>query len=191
MPLAPLIVALGVLTGNPVIPSGAEPPLKVAVLSIDLNNLHKTEPDTALLGRIRRLANALRTRLAGACGYEVVAFDSQAEAAAHLTDEYFYEHPDVAAALAGRAGADWVVIPRLNRASAWASDLQAHVVRVRDAALINNRIVEFKGLELGPELAERLIERGAAWMADQISQVLEHSQHPAAPSPRRCSPQTS
>ncbi len=158
------------------------------MLTIDLNNLHKTAPDTALAGRITRLAEALRARLGTACGYQVVAVDSAAEAAAHRTDSYFYDHPDIAVGLAHDVGADWVIIPRLNRATAWASDLQAHVVRVRDTALVSTRIVEFKGLELTPELASRLTERGSAWMADQLSQVIELSQPHSSPPARRCPP---
>jgi len=189
MPIPGLILALSALAGrSAAILQSPEPPLKVAVLVIDLNNLHKTLPDTFLPGRIQRLAIALRTRLTAACGYHVVAVDSAVEAAAHVTNEYFYEHPDVAAALARRAGAEWVIIPRLNRASAWAADLQAHIVRVRDSALVSNRIVGLKGLELGPDLAARLIERGAAWMADQVSQVLERATRPVGPWPRRCAP---
>jgi hypothetical protein len=47
------------------------------------------------------------------------------------------------------------------------------------------RIVEVKGIELSPELASQLVERGAAWMADQLSQAIEH----AAGAPgRRCPP---
>jgi hypothetical protein len=158
------------------------------VLRIDLNNIHKSAPDSALAGRIRRLTEAVRARLANACGYEVVSIDPATEAAAHATDGYFYDHPDVAVGLAHGAGADWVIIPRLNRASAWAADLQAHVVRVRDTVLVSNRVVEFKGLELGPELAARLTERGSAWMADQVSQVIELARSPAGAAVRRCRP---
>ena len=166
----------------------AEPPPKVALLAIDLNNLHKSAPDSALAGRIARLADAVRARLAAACGYEVVLVDSAAEATAHVTNGYFYDHPDVAVGLVLGAGADWVVIPRLNRATAWAADLQAHVVRVRDTVLVSNRIVEFKGLELTPELAARLTERGSAWMADQLSQAIELARGPTRPRVRRCPP---
>jgi hypothetical protein len=166
----------------------AEPPPRVVVLAIDLNNLHKSAPDSAFAGRIARLADALRARLAAACGYDVVPVDPAAEATAHVTDGYFYEHPDVAVGLALRAGADWVIIPRLNRASAWAADLQAHVVRVRDTVLVSNRIVEFKGLELTPELAARLTARGSAWMADQLSQAIELARSPTGARGRRCPP---
>jgi hypothetical protein len=169
--------------------SGRTPdPSKVVVLTIDLNNIHKSPPDSALARRISGLAGALRTRLATACGYEVVSLDPATEAGAHLTEGYFYDHPDIAVHLAHEVGADWVIIPRLNRASAWVADLQAHVVRVRDTVLISNRIVELKGLELTPELAARLIDRGSAWMADQLSQVIELARHPAGARIRRCPP---
>ena len=163
------------------------PAPRVAVLTIDLNNIHKTDPDTALPGRLSRLGEALRSRLA-TCGYEVVAVDPEAETRAHATDGYFYEHVDVAAALAGKAEADWVVIPRLNRASAWVADLQAQVVRVSDTTLVSNRIIELKGIELTPELGARLVDRGAAWMADQLAQAIEHARNPEGPISRRCPP---
>jgi uncharacterized protein DUF2380 len=144
MPYARSLVGLALLTLLGAFTRTADPPPKVVVLTIDLNNLHKSAPDSALAGRIARLADALRTRLATACGYEVVRVDAATVAAAHVTDGYFYDH-DVAAGLALGAGADWVIIPRLNRATAWVTDLQAHVVRVRDTVLVSNRIVEFRG----------------------------------------------
>ena len=126
----------------------AEPAPKVVVLAIDLNNLHKTAPDTSFAGRLARLAEALRTRLAS-CGYEVIALDPVVEGEARATEGYFYEHPDVAAALAAGVGADWVIVPRLNRASAWAADLQAHVVRVSDTGEQPDRGVQGAGADAG------------------------------------------
>ncbi len=181
-----LAVALLALSGAPA--RTAEPRPRVVVLAVDLNNLHYSAPDSAFAGRVARLADALRARLGSACGYEVVRVDSATAAAAHVTDGYFYDHPDVAAGLARGVGADWVIIPRLNRASAWVADLQAHVVRVRDTVLVSNRIVELKGLELTPELAARLTERGSAWMADQLSQVIELARSPTGTVTRRCPP---
>jgi hypothetical protein len=181
-----LSLALSALLGAST--PASEPPPRVVVLTIDLNNIHKSAPDSAFAGRIERLAAALRVQLANACGYEIVQIDPAVEAAAHVTDGYFYDHPDVAAGLARDVGAEWVVVPRLNRATAWAADLQAHVVRVRDTMLVSNRIVELKGLELTPELAARLTERGSAWMADQLSQVIELARNPTGGRTRRCPP---
>ena len=179
-----IILAAAVLGGAGHYPDPSR--TSITVLSIDLNNLANSAPDPALPGRILDLAAELRATLAGPCGYEVVALDTAAETAAHATTGYFYAHPDVAAALARSAGAEWVIVPRVNRASPWVTDLQAHVVRVRDTVLVSNRIVEIKGIELDSALAARLAERGAAWMADQISQVIERASDPGASSIRRC-----
>ena len=109
-----------------------------------------------------------------------------AQASAETRPGYWYAHPDLAVTLTGLEQADWVIIPRLNRASPWVADLQAHVVRVRDTTVVSNRIVEIKGLELTPELASRLVERGAAWMADQISQSIEIASGGGSVARRRC-----
>lgn len=162
------------------------PPTRVAVLSIGLNDLANQPPNPDLPARLRLLARSLREHLGGNCGYQLVPVDSVVEAAAEIAMGYLYQHPDVAVGLAAAMHADWVVIPRLNRASPWVTDLQAHVVRVRDTVLVSNRIVELKGIELTPELAAKLAERGGAWMADQVSQAIEHSATGPGSSPRRC-----
>lgn len=169
-------------------PTDSTSPRRVAVLSIALNDLSNQPISPELPARMRSLATALRERLATGCGYRVVPVSSSLETAAEAGPGYLYAHPDIAVGLASPTQTEWVVIPRLNRASPWVTDLQAHVVRVRDTALISNRIVELKGIELSPELAERLVERGAAWMADQLSQAIEHSSGAVGPARRRCPP---
>lgn len=162
------------------------PPRRVAVFSIELNDLSNQPLTPALSSRIQFLTAALREQLTRACGYTVVPIDSVAEASAQVTIGYLYAHPEVALRVTPATEADWIIIPRLNRASTWVADLQAHVVRVRDTVIVSNRIVELKGLELTPELAARLTERGAAWMADQVSQVIEHASNNKAAVSRRC-----
>ena len=162
------------------------PPVRVAVLAIALNNLANQPPNPDLQARLLLLGGALRERLASGCGYELVPVDSAAEAAAETGAGYLYAHPDVAVGLVAPQEADWVIVPRLNRASPWVTDLQAQVVRVRDAVVVSNRIVELKGIELTPELAARLAERGGAWMADQVSQAIEHAVSGEAVAARRC-----
>jgi len=43
-----------------------------------------------------------------------------------------------------------------------------------------------EGIELTPELAAKLAERGGAWMADQVSQAIEHAAIGQTQRPRRC-----
>jgi hypothetical protein len=166
--------------------SAAPPPARIVVFPITLNDLSNQPVSPELAARMRQLGNVLRERLATACGYQAATVDSFAVGSAESAPGYLYEHPDLAVGLAGSPPPEWVIIPRLNRASPWVTDLQAHVVRVRDSALVSNRIVEVKGIELGPELAAKLIERGAAWMADQVSQAIEHSSGATRPVARRC-----
>jgi hypothetical protein len=59
-------------------------------------------------------------------------------------------------------------------------------VRVRDTTVVSNRIVEVKGIEMQPDLAAKLVDRGAAWMADQVSQAIEHAAGPESSPKRRC-----
>jgi len=160
-------------------------PARVAVLPIDLNDVSNQPVPAVLEERMESLTTALSDHLATACGYTVVG-SKGADSREKLGPGYYYAHPDLAVALTRAAEPDWVVIPRLNRASPWVADLQAHVVRVRDTTIVSNRIVEIKGLELAPELASRLVDRGAAWMADQISQSIESAAGTEAGGRRRC-----
>lgn len=162
------------------------PPARVAVLPIDLNDVSNQPVSPELGARLARLSAALGARLGTACGYTIVPLEQPAQSPVHAAPGYLYAHPDVAVALMGPEQADWIIIPRLNRASPWVADLQAHVVRVQDTAIVSNRIVEIKGLELTPELASRLVDRGAAWMADQISQSIETASGAETGSRRRC-----
>ena len=162
------------------------PPHRVAVLPIDLNDVSNQPVSPELRARLAGLAEALSTRLGSACGYTIVRLELPASSPSAEKPGYLYAHPDEAVTLMGPQRTDWVIIPRLNRVSPWVADLQAHVVRVRDTAIVSNRIVEIKGLELTPELASRLVDRGAAWMADQISQSIETAAGADLAARRRC-----
>jgi hypothetical protein len=160
------------------------PARRITLFAVALNDVSNQAISPDLPARIKRLTGALGERLTTACGYRVTA----TEAIADTVDNgptYLYAHPELAVSRAGPA-AEWVIVPRLNRATPWVTDLQANVVRVRDTSVVSNRIVEVKGIELGPELAAKLIERGAAWMADQLSQAIEHAAGSVGPELRRC-----
>ena len=185
MTIRPLLLVAFLPLGLLAAPGPASPP-RIAVLSIALNDVANQPASPTLPARMAELGTALRARLATACGYAIVPIDSAVEASADVTAGYLYAHPDLAVALAGSARAEWLVVPRLNRASPWVTELQAEVVRVRDTLVVSNRIVELKGIELTPELGAKLVERAAAWMADQVSQVIERTSGSSGPPPRRC-----
>jgi hypothetical protein len=180
--LAALAVVGAGSAAAPRVPTAPSP--RVTVLAVSLNNL-STLPDDPP-ARLGALGAALRMRLADECGYNVVPVDSIAEARGRAGPGYYYDHPDAGAQLASAAGAEWALIPRLNRASPWVTDLQLHVVRVADGAVVSNRVVELKGFGMSDDLTARLTQRGAAWMADQVDQAIGWSTAPRARTPRRC-----
>jgi hypothetical protein len=148
----------------------------VAISPLGLNDVSNQPLSPDLRARMRWLDTALRERLGTRCGYRVAAVDSPGS---------LYSQLGLAAEVGAEAGAEWIVVPRLNRVSPWVADVQANVVRVRDSTLVSNRIVEVKGIELSEELAAQLVDRGAAWLADQLSQAIEHD---ARTPGRRCPP---
>ena len=148
----------------------AAPAPRLLLLTIDVNNFTSLPDDPP--ERLAALGEALRSRLAG-CGYDLRPLDAAAEARENAGPGYFYTHPDAAARLARDAGAEWALVPRLNRASPYVSDLQLHVVRVADAMVVSNRVVELKGFGMTPGVTARLTTRGAAWMADQVAQAVD------------------
>lgn len=160
------------------------PAPRVTVLAVALNNLSNLPDDPP--ARVAALGAALRARLAADCGYVVLAADSADEARGRTGRAYYYDHPDAAAKLAREAGAEWVLVPRLNRASPWVADMQLQVVRASDGTIVSNRAVELKGFGMRDDLTDKLTLRGAAWMADQIDQAIGLSASPDAPVTRRC-----
>jgi hypothetical protein len=181
------VVALAIVgTTSSGTTNASTPAPRVTVLAVALNNLSNLPDDPP--ERVAALGDALRSRLAGACGYVVLPADSLDEARGHAGRYYYYDHPDDAAKLARDAGAEWVLIPRLNRASPWVTDLQLHVVRASDGAIVSNRAVELKGFGMRDDHTEKLTVRGAAWMADQIDRAIALSDAPDATPARRCRP---
>jgi len=176
------LAVVGTTTSGTNVPPAPAP--RVTVLSVALNNLSNLPDDPP--ARVAALGDALRARLAGECGYAVLPADSLDEALGHAGRYYYYDHPDDAAKLARDAGAEWVLIPRLNRASPWVTDLQLHVVRASDGTIVSNRAVELKGFGMRDDLTEKLTVRGAAWMADQIDQAIARSLSPDVTPARRC-----
>ena len=178
------LAAVGVATLGAARAPAPAPQPRIAVLAVALNNLSSLPDDPP--ARVGALGAALRARLAGECGYEVIVLDSLAEARGQAGPTYYYDHPDAGAQLARSAGAQWALIPRLSRASPWVTDLQLHVVRAADGAIVSNRAVELKGFGMSDDLTARLTQRGAAWMADQVDQAIEWATTSRTGAARRC-----
>jgi hypothetical protein len=82
---------------------------------------------------------------------------------------YLFDHADVAAALGRTAGADWVIVGRVHKASFLFVYFKVRVVKVATAEQIADLVVEVKG----PQKA--LTAQGVESLAKQIATAVEES----------------
>jgi hypothetical protein len=80
---------------------------------------------------------------------------------------YLFDHPEAAAALGREAGADWIAVGRVHKASFLFVYFKLHLVNVRTGALAADLIVEVKGPQ------KQLTRRGVDSLAQQIVAAIE------------------
>ena len=101
--------------------------------------------------------------------YRMVPVDRELVAAADAGSGYLFQHDDLAAALGGRLGAEWILVGRLHKPSFLFAYLMVHLVQVDSGRRMGDFIVEVKGQ---PEQATR---RGAARLAEKIHRAIQPS----------------
>jgi len=137
-----------------------------AVLPFELNDLTLDPGNAAEVTRTGSIAGLLQDALKRR-GHRIVAIDSQAYAEANEGFGYLAEHPDVAAPLARSAGADWVIVGRLHKASFLFVYLIAKVIDARTGEVAGELKVEVKGPQ------KELTARGVDNLAQQIDELIE------------------
>jgi Protein of unknown function (DUF2380) len=108
----------------------------------------------------------LREALAKKGGYELVAIDPATQAKLDVSFGYLFAHPEVAAGLGGRFGADWIAVGRVHKPSFLFVYLKVRLVDVKARRLVDDYVVEVKGY------LKRLTERGAESLAEHIDQTI-------------------
>jgi hypothetical protein len=144
----------------------AEPEGRIAVLEFELNDLTLDPGNSAELERTASIKPLLEKALTEA-KHPTVAVDATAQGAADKGVGYLFDHPDAAAALGRAAGAQWVVVGRVHKASFLFVYFKAHVVNVSSGEQVADLVVEVKG----PQKA--LTVRGVESLAKQIAEVVE------------------
>lgn len=139
----------------------------IAVLDFELNDLTLDPNNPAERERTASIKAMLEEALV-ARHYRVVAVDSAAQSGADEGVGYLFDHPDSAGALGRAAGADWVIVGRVHKASFLFVYLKAHVVNAKTGEQAADLVVEVKG----PQKA--LTRRGVETLADQIEAALEN-----------------
>jgi hypothetical protein len=159
--IAPLIASLW-LAG----PAQAEPEGRIAVLEFELIDLTLDPGNSAERERTASIKPMLEKALAEV-NHPTIAVDAAAQHAADEGVGYLFDHDDAAAALGRAAGAQWVVVGRVHKASFLFVYFKVHVVKVATAEKVADLVVEVKG----PQKA--LTVRGVESLAKQIAEAVD------------------
>ena len=138
----------------------------VLVLDFELNDLTLDPGSAQEQQRVASLRPLLAETLAAKGDYRMVGIDSQSQAQADRSFGYLFDHHDAAAELGRAAGADWVVVGRVHKASFLFVYLMVHLIDTRTGQLVGNFIVEVKGPQ------ERLTIKGVERLAEKIDATL-------------------
>jgi hypothetical protein len=146
-------------------PALADP--RVAILDFELNDLTPLPIVPEELERTASVAPLVREALAQARGWQVVAVDPALQSEANVASGYLFDHPQFAAALGARLGAEWVAVGLLHKPSFLFAYLKVRLVEVETRRIAGDYIVEVKGA------MRPTTERGAAQLAEKIAETID------------------
>lgn len=109
-------------------------------------------------------------------GYKIISVDLTSQHDANAGFGYLFDHNDIAAELANKAGADYVLVGRLHKPSFLFAYIMGHLVRAKDGQLIGNYITETKGGD------KKLTLKGVEDLAVKIDKDLDKIYTPPPPS---------
>jgi hypothetical protein len=119
---------------------------RIAVLDFELKDLTVLPGVPQEVARTASVKPMLEEELKKS-GYEIVAIPLDAQVHATAGFGYLFDHHDVAAQLAQRYNADYVIVGRLHKPSFLFVYLMAHLVDVKQQRLIADYLSEVKGGE--------------------------------------------
>jgi hypothetical protein len=117
---------------------------RIAILDFELKDLTLAPRIPAEIERTASIKAMLEGELKKA-GYKIIPIHLNAQHTADAGFGYLFDHNDVAAELAKKAEADYVLVGRLHKPSFLFAYIMGHLVRVKDSRLIGNYISETKG----------------------------------------------
>jgi len=156
----------------------------IAILDFELNDVTLAPRIPAEIERTASIKAMLEGELKRA-GYKIIAVDLNAQHEANSGLGYLFDHSDMAAELANKAAADYVLVGRLHKPSYLFAYIMGHLVRVKDGQLIGNYISETKGGD------KKLTLKGVESLAVKIDKDLDNIYTPPPPSKTIGLPNTS
>jgi hypothetical protein len=140
-------------------------PAAIAVLDFELNDLTLDPNNAAERERTASIRPLLEEALV-AGGARIMRIEPAAQSAADKGFGFLFDHADEAAGLGRAAGADWVIVGRVHKASFLFVYLMVHVVEVSSSKQVADLVVEVKGPQ------KTLTGRGVQRLAEDIHEAL-------------------
>jgi hypothetical protein len=137
----------------------------IAVLNFELKDMTLAPGIPVEITRTASIKPMLESELKKS-GYEIVSITQEAQQQATAGIGYLFDHPDAAAQLGKKFGADYVVVGRLHKPSFLFFYLMAHLVDVKKESLAGEYIYEVKGGE------KKLVAQGVEGLAEKITKTL-------------------
>ena len=147
---------------------------KIAILDFELKDLTLAPGISAEIERTAAVKGMLENELKSA-GYQIIPVPLVTQQQANSGFGYLFDHDDVAADLAKKVGADYILVGRLHKPSFLFAYLMGHLVKADNAALIGNFIVESKGGD------KKLTLKGVETLTVKIDQILDKTYTPPEP----------
>lgn len=157
--IRPLIIAVW---SSFLITVGAQAATSIAVLDFELKDLTLLPGAIEEVERTASMGPLLREALAEKDGLQLVTIDATAQSKANAAFGYLFDHPELAAELGEKYGADYVAVGRVHKPSFLFVYLKVHLVDVNAKRLVGDYVVEIKGY------LDKLNRRGVASLAKQI-----------------------
>ncbi len=118
---------------------------KIAVLDFEVYDLTLNPAVEQEKERAATLRPLMQKALAETHQYEVVELDPEIQQAADKGVGYIYDKPALAAELGQQAGADWIIVGRVHKASFLFVYFKALIVDVKTGKLVSEQLIEVKG----------------------------------------------
>jgi hypothetical protein len=140
----------------------------IAILDFELSDVTLAPGIPAEIERTASIKALLETELQRV-GYKIVSVDLANQHEANGGVGYLFDHSDMAAELAKKSGADYVLVGKLHKPSFLFAYLMGHLVKTKSGNLVGSYTVETKGGD--KKLTRKAVETFASKLDDDLDRL--------------------